>query len=161
MSDEKTGKLHDIDVPEYLIDCVKIDDLLIDEEFMRAAADLAYWNERFAVALKRHLRAKVAADRARAMATIGIREVNAGVKMTVADLEARVELDPDVISTVDECVEADAARSHMRVRAEAVAAKKDMLQSLGAKLREEMRDPSVREDHVGRKLVRDSKQRTD
>lgn len=156
MTDGDTGKLHDLDVPQYLIDCVKIDDLLIDEEFMRASADLAYWNECFAVALKRHLRAKVAAERARAMATIAIREANAGVKMTVADLEARVELDPDVIAATDECVEAEADRSHMRVRAEAVSAKKDMLQSLGAKLREEMRDPSVREDHVGRKLVRES-----
>lgn len=150
----RTAQLRELAVDAYLVECVALDPLALDEEFVRLPADLAYWNERYAGAIRAHLVAKLDAAQVEAAVTLEIREEAAatGAKLTVADVEKRVELDPRVANAHVRLVETDAARQHARLRCESVAAKRDMLQSLGAKVRAEMADPMVREQFAGRRL---------
>jgi hypothetical protein len=154
LQDTETKLLRDIEVDAYLVDCVKLDPIALDEEFIRLPGDLAYWNEKYAQAIRAHLHAKHDADKTRAAVMLEIREeaASTGVKMTVADVDARVTIDERVSEADIALVEAEAAMKHARVRCEAVMAKRDMLQSLGAKIRAEMSDPVVREQFAGRRL---------
>lgn len=154
-NDLETATLHDVEIDKLLLDCVSIDPLALDEEFVRMPADLAYWNEQYAQAIRDHLYAKHEYDKVRAAVMIELREDAAatGAKLTVADLEARVVLDDRVDAAHIAMIESEAHKAHMRCRADAVMAKRDMLQSLGAKVRAEMNDPIIREQHVGSKLA--------
>lgn len=149
-----TETLHDREVDSYLVECVRLDPIAIDEEFVRLPSDLAYWNECYADATREHLLAKHDAEVTKARVMLEIRETAqaTGAKLTVADVEARVLLDARVEASAIRAVEAEAKRQHMRVRCESVMAKRDMLQSLGAKIRMEMVDPVVREQFTGSKL---------
>ena len=155
VSELEAATLHDMEIDRLLLDCVSIDPLSLEEEFVRMPADLAYWNEQYAQAIRDHLYAKHEHDKVRAAVMIELREdaSASGAKLTVGDLEARVVLDDRVDASHVALIEAEAHKAHMRCRADAVIAKRDMLQSLGAKIRAEMNDPIVREQHVGSKLA--------
>lgn len=133
---------------QYLSECVTLDDLALDEEYIRTPADLAYWNARYADALRAYLTAKLAHETNAARLHLRVKadnDLGGGKKATVADLEAMVVVDPDYQRTAMAMVEADAERQRLRGSVDAIACKKDMLQSLGAKLRAEMgADPMVR-----------------
>jgi len=155
LQDQETAMLRDVEVDAYLVQCVHLDPLALDEEFIRLPADVAYWNERYAQTIRAHLVVKHDMDKTRAAVMLEIREdaANTGVKMTVADVEARVLVDGRVADATVAAIEAEAAMKHARVRCDSLSAKRDMLQSLGAKVRAEMAgDPAVRELHGGRKL---------
>ncbi len=143
----------DFDPAEYLGECTRIDDLALDGEFIRVPADLAYWSGRYADAHRAHLLAKHALDTTHARLHLSIKaeaDINK-MKMTVADLDAAVKSHDEYLGAVLDLIDADADRLRLRGALEAVAAKKDMIQSLGAKLRAEMgADPMVRADHSNR-----------
>ena len=148
-----TDDPNDTDLGEYLRECTQIDDLALDGEFIRVPADLAYWSARYAEAHRAHLLAKHEVDTTHARLHLSIKaeaDLNK-TKMTVADLDAAVKSHPDYLAAVLDVIDADADRLRLRGSLEAVAAKKDMIQSLGAKLRAEMgADPMVRADHSNR-----------
>ncbi len=50
--------LEDLDVDEYAIECVDLDPLALEDEFVRLPADLAYWNSRYAHTAAEYQRAK-------------------------------------------------------------------------------------------------------
>jgi hypothetical protein len=137
---------HQIDVDSYLYDCANVEPEALDEEFIRVPADLAYWNERYAQAHKSHLLAKLDSERTEASLMLEMREKlkAMGGKPTVDEVRANVITDPTYGSARLAEIEAEVERTRLRGLVGALEAKKDMLQSLGAKLRSEMSDPLLR-----------------
>ncbi len=141
------------DREQYLKDSVMIDDLVLDEEFIRVPADLAFWSARYADAVKAFLLAKLERDRVQGKVRLTIKaEAEIDKKKRRADdLEAAVNNDPEYLDAAVAMIEAEAEKKHAQGRVDAVAAKKDMVQSLGAKLRSEMeRDPMIRQEQRNR-----------
>ena len=150
-------KIHDLEVDKYLADCVTITPEAIQEEFIRVPADLAYWGELHAQAVKVHLTAKMEVERMAAKLAMEYRERMSveGKKTTEATVEAAVLLDSAYHEARLAAIEAEATRASLRSRFDAVAAKRDMVQSLGAQIRVEMeRDPIVREAVRGSRVNR-------
>jgi len=150
-------RIHDLEVDSYLADCVQISPEALQEEFVRVPADLAYWGELHAQAVKQHLLAKVEVERLGARLSLECRErlLAEGKKPTESTVEAAVMLDPSYHAARLTAVEAEATRVALRSRFDAVATKRDMLQSLGAQIRVEMeRDPIVREAVRGSRMAR-------
>jgi hypothetical protein len=152
------------DLESYLAECIKIDDLALDEEFIRTPADLAFWNARYADALRDYMLAKLEHERtaARLHLTIKAQAEDGTIpglrKPTVSDVEAMVTSSPEFQASALALIEADIARQRARGHVDAVATKKDMLQSLGAKLRAEMAgDPAVRGEHRERRHVKEGR----
>jgi hypothetical protein len=140
----------DVTVDEFLHNCVMIDPLQIQEEFVRVPAELAYWNEKLAVALRNHLRAKIDLDRTQARLRIEKRVVLAGPggKVTESMVDSEVEQDKTYQDALEATVAAEVERSRLRGVVEAIQAKRDMLTMLGSHIRAEMeRDPLVRAQH--------------
>jgi hypothetical protein len=131
---------------------VDIDPADLNEEFIRAPGHIAYWNQQYADAHREHGVAKIEYDRAWAQLYCQLRADFEGRKpaITVDALKAMVDQDPDIYEKQMQVVVTDAERIRLRGIVDAVVAKKDMLQSLGAKLREEMRgDPVLRNQLTG------------
>lgn len=172
-------KLHDLDVDDYLAECVAIEPTALEEEFVRLPADLAYWNERYSVAYKAQLRAEL--DRKRVEArlylecretlmqaaareaepesgdTAGTKAVKRSVKAPTTDqIAAAVQRHPEMIAAQDRELDAEADSHHLRGVLDAVRSKKDALVSIGAQLRAEMQgDPVIRDQVRGTRLSRD------
>lgn len=153
------SKLNDIDVETFLKDSVLIDPLCITDEYVRLPSDLAYWNQRHSDALKAHLRAKIELDRVEAMVYLEKREGGVdGKRLTVDGVNAAVAVDPRVLSAREAAVLAEVEKSRLHGVVSAVGAKKDMLVSLGAHVRQEMDgDPVVRAAHAGFRAQQESK----
>jgi hypothetical protein len=150
-----TVAMRDIQIDEYLLECVTIEPTMLDDEFVRVPVDLAYWHERYSESIRSYLLAKLEYDQARARVGLELREEVAamGVKKTVGDIEAMITVHPDVSAAYLALVEADAEKQSLRNRCEAVQAKREMLQSLGAKMRAEMMsDPALRDQIIAQKL---------
>lgn len=135
--------LHDMEVSDHLAECVQIDQDDMDGEFRRVAADLAYWTAQHAAAVEVSLRAKAEAKRVWARAWERERDAllderEAGEKVTDRLIESRVLLAADVVAAEEEEIAAEGQRIRLHGVAQAIGAKKDALQSLGAKLRKEM-----------------------
>lgn len=149
--------LRDIEIDEYLLECVVIEPTMLDEEFTRIPVDLAYWNERYSDSIRVHLISKLEYEQVRARIGLEVRSkvAESGVKKTVGDIDAMVSTNPEVSAAYLAYVEADAERQAMRNRVESVNAKREMLQSLGAKMRAEiMSDPGLRDRIIADKLNR-------
>jgi hypothetical protein len=137
------------DPKQFLEESVNIDDLLLDQEFIKLPAQLAYYTAQYADSVRSYLMSKLTVETSRARAHLRLKaEAELGAKkLTVADLDAMTSIDPDYIDAAMELIETDVQRQKLRGIVEAVTAKKDMLQSLGAKLRAEMQgDPMVRNE---------------
>jgi len=128
------------DEDAYLKQSVDILPEAIREEFVRVPADLAYWGEKYAEAVKAHLLAAHHTKRMRAQLSIQVRELAHAKdqKLTVDQVEAWVEQAPDYQSMRLQEIEAEAAKVSARCRLDAVSAKKDMVVSLGSHMRAEM-----------------------
>lgn len=140
--------MQDFDAKAFLEQSVNIDDLLLDQEFIKLPAQLAHFTAHYAEAVRDYLMCKLNVETSRARAHLALKaEAELGSrKLTVADLDAMVSIDPDYLAAAMDLIEADVARQKLRGIVDAVTAKKDMLQSLGAKMRAEMQgDPSVRD----------------
>lgn len=127
---------------------------LLDEEFKRLPADLAYWGERNAVALREHLDAKANAKIVRARRELEIREKLRSEAPTDAKGKAERVTEGSVtcaLESDDQVIEADVAERisevevvRIKVILDAIRSKKDMLVQLGAQYRAEMAgDPSL------------------
>lgn len=151
------AQLVDIEVDDYLLASVAVDEIAeLDGEMRKVPSDLCYWNSRYATAHKDHLISKVDLDRMKARLGIEHRErLNlTEKKVTESMVEAAIDTDERYIDARIATIEADSERLRVRGVCEAVAAKKDMLQSIGAKLRLEMAaDPTVRDMVTGSRLV--------
>jgi len=140
----------------YLKDCVRIEPLALEEEFVRMPADLAYWNERYAKAVRAHLIGKIEVDRARAWARQALRikltnpenaHMLGGGKVTEALLESFIALDPTVKEVETNEIEAESKKIRLHGIIEAIRTKRDMLISLGANMRAEMQnDPMIKNE---------------
>lgn len=133
-----------------LMDVVKLDDLALDEEFMRYAGDLAHWNAKYSSALKRYMLEKFNFEKTRARLWLEIKneEHAEGSKPTVEDIKAMVFMRREYEGAQIRLIEAEVKKERLKREVDSVIAKKDMLQSLGAKLRVELEgDPATRSQH--------------
>lgn len=149
-----------------MLEAVQIDDIAFDEELIRTPGDIAYWNARYTQALRVYLLADHHAETVRARLHLELKagsdstgevEVEDGEAQTgkrkrrvrgptVDDIKAMVLVHPEYQTARLAAIEAEAEKEQLRKFTEALVARKDMLQSIGAKLRLEMaNDPVVRE----------------
>lgn len=146
---EQENNLHDMSVDAYLRESVVIDEIMnLDEDMRRISGDLAYWNMRFADGNKEHLLLKIEMDRLFGMLYLEHREKLELLKGKVTEsmVKAAVDTDERWHDMRVQVIEAEAERIRLRGVCDAVVAKKDMLQSIGAKLRIEMSgDPTIRD----------------
>lgn len=136
---------------KYLKDCVAIEPLAIQEEFTRLPADLAYWNDRYAAALRAHLLAKLDSEETHSRLYIAHRErmLAAGVKPTESQVEAQIDNDPEMHQARLAMVDSEVDKGRLRGIVDAVSTKRDMLVSLGSHIRTEMEgDLVIRKRHA-------------
>jgi hypothetical protein len=145
----------EIDPDEYRRDCVRIEPLCMEEEFVRLPADLAHWNAQLSDAVRAFLLAKLNLEETEAKLTIVHREalIAENGKTTESQVAAAVTVDPKLHAARVMLIEAEVAKGRIGGFAEAVKAKRDMLISLGAQLRAEMQgDPSIRQTHANARM---------
>jgi len=136
------------DPDEYLRECVAIEPLAIQEEYVRLPADLAYWNAQYANAQRAHLLAKVNLDvLERELYPVIRAELEAGGRATEKMIEAGIGQSEVWVEAKREVAEAEAEKGRLYGVLDAVRSKKDMLISLGAHLRIEMEGDPVLRDH--------------
>ncbi len=125
---------------EYLKECLVIEPEAITEEFVRIPGDLSYWNAEYSRALQESLDATTERKRVRAELYLNIRTelLEDGHKVTEGIVDASVESHPDYVEAQKAENEAAARKADVYGTLDSVRAKKDMLVSLGAMLREEM-----------------------
>jgi hypothetical protein len=137
---------------EFLEDVINIDPLNIDEHFRRVPAELAYYNQQYADAVEAHLKAKAECERTHARVYIELSDVtdDKGKKLTVAAIEANIQMNDDYHIAKMGMLNAEAEKLRLRGKVDVVSAKKEMLISLGAHIRVEMSDPMVRAQAANR-----------
>lgn len=151
------AKLNDLEVDDYLAKACEIDPLCIQEEYVRLPADLAYWNQKYAIAFRAWARARLSRKRLEAVLAIEHREQFAvdGRKATEGMVTAAVETDDRLEAAAAFEVEAEVEKVRLWGVLDAVRAKKDMLVSIGAHVRAEMNsDPTVRAQHASGRFGR-------
>lgn len=132
------AKLMDIEVDDYLKSCVELNDAAISEEFSRLSADYAYWNEKYSVANRAHLKAEWEEEKLAAQLYLRFKEPREGLKPpTEATVDAAVKTDPGFEARHLATLEAQAERDYLRGVLEALRTKREMAVSLGATLRQE------------------------
>lgn len=139
------------DPEKYLSECTKIEPVAIDEEFIRTPSDVAFWNARFADALEVYLKAKAHMETEWARLRLLTREelLAKGEKATESAIDNNTEVRPEWAAARLTFIEAEVQKARIAGSCEAVRTKKEMLQSLGAKLRIEMgSDPMVRAEQA-------------
>jgi hypothetical protein len=145
--------LGDVSVTKYLRECVTIEPLALEEEFLRVPADLAYWGARFADAQKEAALAKLHRDEVEAAIDKEHRSDAAamGEKVTEKVISSRVQTDERMKAIELSLIDAEALAMRTKAFADAVRAKKDMVIALGSQVRAEMAaDPSIRQQMTGR-----------
>lgn len=129
------------DLPRDIALVVDIDDQDLHGEYSRAAHHLAAWGVQYADAQREFLLAKTARERTEARLRLSLREEYeaSGKKATEATVDALLKTHPDY--EADKLAEVEAEAESLRVRGvlNAVKTKCDMLVSLGATQRAEMR----------------------
>lgn len=141
--------IQDVEVEQYLRDCVNIEPLALNEEFIRLPADVAYWNERYSKAYRGWSTAKVELDRIRAQKNLEIREAakTGGGKVTEAYVESLIEVDPAYVNSRMTLIEAEVEKTRLYGVLDAIRTKREMLVSLGAQIRQEMAgNPQLRSE---------------
>lgn len=140
------------EIEKFTIDSVRIDPVNLNEEFCELAPRLAYWNAHLAAATERFMTAKMEYEQEKARKLLEIREESRldKSKITVDEINARVLLDDEVVDAQIVMVGSDAERIRIKGIVDAIITKREMLQSLGAKLRAEMvGDPVLRSQLAG------------
>lgn len=159
MADKFTSmdRLGDVEVTEYLRECVTIEPMALEEEFVRVPSDLAYWGAQWADAQKAASMAKLTRDQVEAAIDAEHRAeaAAAGEKVTEKVIASRVLLDSRMKAVEIELIEAEARSSRARAFCDAVRAKRDMVVSLGSQVRAEMAaNPSLRDTMTTARLVK-------
>ncbi len=122
-------------------EAVKIIPEAIGEEYARLPADLALANSRYAAIYERHLKAEADMKYTRAIVRIEHRNRMKAVdaKATETAIDAEVEQDARYRQSVAAHIAADVARVQALGDLDALRAKRDMLISIGAHIRSELR----------------------
>lgn len=166
----EVAMLHDMKVDPYLLECVQIDPILINEEFVRIPADLAYWNARYAQTIKRSLTAKMDLDKCITDGKKAVAEMEglclqdarkelgrSNPRVTESMVAAAVATDERLLAEREKWsaaeyrarqayIDAEADKALIYGNVDAVRAKREMVVSLGAQIRKEMEtDPSIGE----------------
>ena len=132
---------------EYLRECLRIEPLALQEEFVRTPADFAYWNEQYKQALEKYMNAK--AERERVFAKVYLisceKPMPNGKQATVDYAKALVEGDPEYRNVYQDEITAEVEVAKLKGVLEAIRTKRDMLIQIGAQVRQELQhDPLVR-----------------
>lgn len=146
----------DVDIEEYLQECANIDPLEIQEAYLKVPAELAYWNARYAKALRRAMMKKVDVDLLEAQLDPLMRKAlkDAGANVTESIVKATIAQNESLIEARRELVDADVEKAQVFGALDAIRSKKEMLISLGAHLRAEMQgDPTIREHARASRMV--------
>lgn len=136
----------------YLRECLHINPEDIQAEFVRIPGDLAYWNSRFASAMRAHLHSKLDEKVLKANLEPAVRVAlqAAGAKITEGMVTAGIESDDSYIEAQRRTIDCEVEKNECYGRLDAIRSKKEMLISLGAHLRLEMAsDPLIREQMRG------------
>jgi hypothetical protein len=141
---------------EKQLEAISINDFDLHNELVKYPGELAYWNARYSDAIEEYLLAKHEYEivKARIYLTIKTERTLKAKKSkskppTGDDMKALVPDDVEYQEVHMDLIETEIEKEKCRRFAEAMVAKGDMLRSLGAKLREEMKgDPSVRREHA-------------
>jgi len=140
-----------------LKDCVSIDPLDIEAEFVRLPSDLAYWSQQYADAYEAWLDAKIDRETLYGQlyeeklleleSQISQRpKVGRGKGVSDVMLEAAIKRDQEYIFARKKEIKAESEKVRLHGVLEALGAKKDGLVSIGATRRAEMeRDPMIRD----------------
>lgn len=150
-------QLGDVEVTQYLRECVTIEPMALEEEFVRVPADLAYWGARWADAVKEASLAKLRRNEVEAAIDSEYRAAAAasGEKVTEKVIASRVAADDRMRAIEIDLIESEARAARARAFADAVRAKKDMVVSLGSQVRAEMAaNPSLRDTLSTARLVK-------
>lgn len=150
---ENQGRL---DLEDFAAESVDIDALDLNREYCELPPRLAYWNAQLADATRVSMVAKAEWEAERARRLLEAREDARSEKSkpTVDEINAAVMLDEDVSDAHAVYIEKEADRLRVKGIVDAIICKRDMLQSLGAKLRIEMAaDPVLREQMAGRSAL--------
>lgn len=146
------------DLNQYLDDCVTIEPVAIQEEYVRFPADLAFWNGKAADALQAHLHAKNNLERTEAQLQLTLREQFAaeGKKVTEAVITAAVTTHDEYQKAKVAAIAAEVEKARCSGYVDSLHSKREMLVSMGAHIRKEMDgDPVLREHMRGVKLARE------
>lgn len=133
---------------EYLLECININPEDISGEFERIPGQLAYWNARYARALRVHLEAEINVKVTKARVYRDTREaiIAKGGKPTEEYMKSLVESNHDYMEEQYTAAAAEADKNLMYGKLDAIRSKKEMIISLGAHMRAEMGgDPLIRE----------------
>jgi len=152
-------EIGDVEVTQYLKECVTIEPMALEEEFIRVPSDLAYWGARFADAQRDAALAKLRRDEVEAAIDAEHRTVAAssGEKVTEKVIASRVAQDDRMKAVEIELIDADARAQRARAFCDAVRAKRDMVIALGSQVRAEMAaDPSIRQQMTSRHYTKQS-----
>ena len=135
------------DVDAYMEECVQMEPLALQEEFVRMSADYAYWNECSAEAFKHWQELKSKREEVYATRLKDVREdlqfeldsdPNKKGKVTVSEVESAVLTDTYYRDAKAAEIAAEAEKVRLVGYLEALRTKRDMLISLGAHQRAEM-----------------------
>lgn len=129
------------DLEGYRDECVNIDRSDLQTEFCRVPGDLAFWAERLASTESRIMEAKVNIDRVRSKIDQDVRAAfqARGDKLTEARISVLVDGDMQLAAAQTALAAAMHEKSRLRGIVDAIALKGQMLMSLGAIVRQEMR----------------------
>lgn len=132
----------------------RIDVASFDEQLANMPSDRAYWSSLYADAVAAEAVADMEFKRSKARAKLRSRAEGAATGKRVSEDEAECAalLDDDVSDAHAVLVEAEAEKLRMRGICDALDDKLDALQSLGAKFRKELEDPTLREAYAAEKL---------
>lgn len=145
-----TVKLYDIEVEKFLKEALIICPEAMEEEFVRVPSDLAYWNERHSDALHEALATKVERERISGelmndKTFLDDLEEVLGKRPNLDQVKGAIVNDDRYIAAKVAEMGAEVERVRLRGCVDALAAKRDMLISLGAHVRlEMMHDPMLR-----------------
>jgi hypothetical protein len=144
-------------ITAFLEECLEISPADLNDEFMKIPGQIAFWNERYATATYKHQTAKLHFERERARLFVALRnrpEPNTKKPPPMDAISALCDDDDDLFELAEEVARKDAERIKLKGICEAMLRKADMLQSIGAKLREEHRtDHSVRRQRAEERLL--------
>jgi hypothetical protein len=145
------------DRQEFLRACLEINPTDLNQEFIKVPGEIAHWNEQFANATYAHATAKLTYEREYARLFVELRNTldpNTKKPPSLELLKAMCDADEDLGELAHDMNLKDADRIHIRGLVDAVVRKADMLQSLGAKIREEHRgDAGLRRERAENALV--------
>lgn len=151
------------DPTNYLRECVRIEPMALEEEFVRVPADLAYWNEEYSKIYQFWLERKMIREQVQAMVQTECREhleiTKKGGKPTVGEVENEMILDTRYQQAKSKEIQAESEKVRLAGVLDALRSKRDMLISLGAHMRAEMQnDPMIRRTAAVDREVRNAQE---